>query len=91
MTSSPAPHSQTLDRGLRLLEFLADAQKDLTVSQITEGLGLHRSIVYRILRTLEDHRLVTRTATGTYILGAGLVVLARGVAPDLQSPPWVNG
>jgi DNA-binding IclR family transcriptional regulator len=85
MTSSPAPHSQTLDRGLRLLEFLADAQKDLTVAQLSDGLGLHRSIVYRILRTLEDHRLVTRTATGSYILGAGLAVLARGVAPDLQA------
>lgn len=79
------PHSQTLDRGILLLEHLADAEKDLTITQITEGLGLHRSIVYRILRTLEDHRLVTRTPSGSYGLGPGLAVLARAVSPDLQS------
>jgi DNA-binding IclR family transcriptional regulator len=85
MTPSPTPHSQTLDRGLRLLEYLADGQKDLTITQIAEGLGLHRSIVYRILRTLEDHRLVARTSAGAYRLGPGLAVLARGVSPDLQA------
>jgi len=82
---SAAPQSQTLDRGIRLLEYLAEAEKDLTIAQITDGVGLHRSIVYRILRTLEDHRLVTRTASGSYGLGAGLAVLARGVSPDLQA------
>ena len=82
---SSVPHSQTLDRGIRLLEYLAEAEKDLTITQLTEGLGLHRSIVYRILRTLEAHRLVSRTPWGSYGLGARLAVLARGVAPDLQS------
>jgi hypothetical protein len=48
-------------------------------------LGVHRSIVYRILRTLEDHRLVSRSSDGLCELGVGLAVLSRAVRRDLQA------
>ncbi len=50
-----------------------------------DRLGVHRSVAYRLLRTLEDHRLTVRDARGRIILGARLAALAAGVAHDLQA------
>lgn len=83
--AEPAPHSQTLDRGIRVLELLAEADGPLSIAELAGALGVHRSIVYRILRTLEDHGLVTRDAAGRVSLGSRLAALARSVARDLQS------
>lgn len=77
--------SQTLSRGIRVLEVLAGAERPLSIDEVAAELGVHRSIVYRIVRTLEDHRLVARDPAGRCALGAGLAVLAHGVARDLQS------
>jgi len=82
-TASPA--SQTLSRGIRILEVLADARGALTIDEIATRLGVHRSIAYRLLRTLEDHGLVTRDAAGAVSLGARMAALAAGVAHDLQA------
>ncbi|WP_217428170.1 IclR family transcriptional regulator [Microlunatus speluncae] len=79
------PHSQTLSRGIRALEILAEATEPLTIAQLAAELGLHRSIAYRILRTLEDHRLVLRDDRGLLLLGPRLAALARGVQRDLQA------
>ena len=79
------PASQTLSRGIRLLEELADARAPLTIDDLAARVGLHRSVAYRLLRTLEDHGLVTRDAAGAVRLGTGLAALAAGVAADLQA------
>lgn len=80
-----APASQTLDRGIRLLEALSDARTALTIDELATRVHLHRSVAYRLLRTLEDHGLVSRDATGAVRLGMGLAALAAGVSADLQS------
>lgn len=46
-----APPSQTLSRGIRALEILAAADRPLSIAELAEALGVHRSIAYRILRT----------------------------------------
>ena len=79
------PYSQTLSRGIRILEVLAEADGPLTIAELAAAMGVHRSIVYRLLRTLEDHGLVGRTAAGGIELGARLAALARSVSRDLQS------
>ena len=81
---SASPHSQTLARGIRLLEVLAAADEPVSIAELASALDVHRSIAYRILRTLEDFRLVSRSAGGVQ-LGAGLAELARGVARNLQA------
>src|SRR3712207_5555476 len=80
-----APQSQTLDRGIRILEHLATVSTPQPVAEIGQAVGLHRSITYRLIRTLEDHQLVERDAAGHFRLGLGMVGLARGVRTDLQS------
>lgn len=84
-TASTAPPSQTLSRGIRILELLADAREPLTIDELASRLGVHRSVAYRLLRTLEHHRLTVRDAAGRITLGARLAALAAGVAHDLQA------
>ncbi len=80
-----AAHSQTLHRGVRALELLAEAGQPLSIAELATRLGVHRSIAYRIVRTLEDHRLVTRAGDGRLAPGVGLAVLARSVKSTLQT------
>ncbi|WP_350348386.1 IclR family transcriptional regulator [Agromyces sp. G08B096] len=81
---TPTAGSQTLSRGIRILEVLAAADRNLTIDELAAALGVHRSVAYRLLRTLEEHRLVTRDPAGRVALGTGLAALASGVARDLQ-------
>ena len=83
--TAAAPQSQTLSRGIRMLEILADAREPLTIDELASRLGVHRSVAYRLLRTLEHHRLTVRDARGRIVLGARLAALAAGVAHDLQA------
>lgn len=85
-SAAPAgPASQTLSRGIRILEILAQARAALTIDDLALGLDVHRSIAYRLLRTLEDHGLVVRDSSGRVTLGPAAAALAAGVAPDLQA------
>ena len=52
--TAASPASQTLSRGIRILEVLADARGPLTIDEIASRLGVHRSIAYRLLRTIEQ-------------------------------------
>lgn len=79
------PHSQTLDRGVRALEVLAASPQPMSIADLGAELGVHRSIVYRIVRTLEDHHLVSRADGGRLEPGVGLSVLARSVKASLQT------
>ncbi len=79
------PASQTLSRGIRMLEILADAGEPLALDELSRRLDVHRSVAYRLLRTLEDHGLAARNDAGRIELGARLAALAAGVAHDLQS------
>lgn len=83
--STDAPHSQTLSRGIRVLEILAESTAPMTIAGVAAALGVHRSIAYRIVRTLEDHGVVVRDASGAMTLGPRMAALARGVSRDLQA------
>ena len=83
--SAPPPASQTLSRGLRILEVLAEARTSLRIDELAAQLGVHRSITYRLVRTLEEHGMVTRDPAGTVSLGVRLASLAAGIAHDLQA------
>lgn len=61
------------------------SDRPLSVGEVASGLGLHRSIAYRMLRTLEQHQLVERDGDNRYLAGPGLTGLARRVAPTLRA------
>ncbi|MCC5884562.1 MAG: helix-turn-helix domain-containing protein [Halomonas sp.] len=76
---------QTLDRGLRALEIIAEHAKGVSVAELAEQLDVHRAIAYRIVTTLEQHGLVVRSAEGPLRLGAGISLLASHFEPQLSA------
>ncbi|MGN7860899.1 IclR family transcriptional regulator [Microbacterium sp. 22303] len=76
--------NQTLARGLRVFLAIADADNGMTVPQVEEMLGVHRSIAYRLLQTLSDFGLVSRGRKGVYLPGARLATLADSYLPSLR-------
>lgn len=88
-----AETSQTLDRGLRVLKLLADTDHGLTVTELSNKLGVNRTVVYRLLATLEQHALVRRDLGGRARVGLGVLRLGRQVHPLVREaalPPCAH-
>jgi DNA-binding IclR family transcriptional regulator len=84
-TTRPAAGSQTLARGLRTLELVATARDGLTIQEVASRLDVHRSIASRVLATLAEFRLITRSPDGRYRTGSGLTALAAGIHTTLRA------
>lgn len=80
----PAETSQTLDRGLRVLRVLAESPEGLTVTELAARLSVNRTVVYRLISTLEQHGLIRRDARGRLFVGLGVLHLASAVQPLLR-------
>ena len=76
-----AETSQTLDRGLRVLRVLADKPDGLTVTELASELGVNRTVVYRLVSTLEQHALLRRDARGRLHVGLGILPLGPARRP----------
>jgi DNA-binding IclR family transcriptional regulator len=72
---SGAPGSQTLARGLNALQLVASSPTGLTVAQVADDIGVHRTIAYRLLSTLAQFRFVAKGEDGRYRSAAALAVL----------------
>lgn len=75
--------AQTLDRGLRLLNLVADAPVGLTVTEAANRLGVGRAVVYRLVGPLTEHGMLRRDSAGRLRLGVGVLRLARQAQPLL--------
>ena len=76
--------SQTLDRGLEVLDVLARYPAGLSVTELSGELNVSRTIVYRLVVTLEQRGFVRRTQDGRCRLGIACVTLARQIQPVLR-------
>jgi len=75
---------QSVDRALTILEVLARVG-EAGVTDIATGLGVHKSTAFRLVTTLESHRLVEQTADrGKYRLGVGVLRLAGATTARLD-------
>lgn len=79
-----AETSQTLDRGLRVLRVLAESPEGLTVTELAARLEVNRTVVYRLISTLEQHGLIRRDHRGRLFVGLGVLHLASAVQPHLR-------
>jgi IclR family acetate operon transcriptional repressor len=76
---------QALDRGLTILDLLANTGGELGVTEVPRQLGVHKSTAYRLLATLQRHDLVDQNPdTEKYRLGHGLVRLAGSVTAAMD-------
>jgi DNA-binding IclR family transcriptional regulator len=76
--------SQTLDRGLHVLRVLSDTPAGLTITELAARLAVNRTVVYRLVTTLEQHALVRRDQKGRLYVGLGILHLASAVQPVLR-------
>jgi DNA-binding IclR family transcriptional regulator len=75
---------QSVDRALTILELLA-RDGEAGVTEIAGGLGVHKSTAFRLLATLEVHRLVEQVGDrGRYRLGVGNLRLAGATTARLD-------
>jgi DNA-binding IclR family transcriptional regulator len=75
---------QSVDRALSILELLA-RDGEAGVTEIAGELGVHKSTAFRLLATLEAHRLVEQDGDrGRYRLGVGNLRLAGATTARLD-------
>ena len=77
-----AEMSKTVDQAMRVLGSLHE-EGPAPLGVLARRLGSSRTVVSRLVATLEAHALVRRTPAG-YELGFGLLRLAGGLIPDLR-------
>jgi DNA-binding IclR family transcriptional regulator len=58
-----------------VLQVVATSRRGLTVQEVADHIGVHRTIAYRLLSTLAQFRLVAKGEDGRYRSAAGLAVL----------------
>jgi DNA-binding IclR family transcriptional regulator len=79
-----APGVQSVDRALTILSILARLG-EAGVTEIAGELGVHKSTAFRLVSTLEAHRLVEQTSDrGRYRLGMGILRLAGATTARLD-------
>jgi DNA-binding IclR family transcriptional regulator len=78
------PTSQTLDRGLQVLEAVARAGDPLTVADSAAAVGLDRTVAHRLIATLAARGYLQRDANGGYRLGPTCLALASAIT-DLRT------
>jgi DNA-binding IclR family transcriptional regulator len=80
----PASPVQSVDRALTILQMLAESG-ELGVTEIADRLNVHKSTAFRLLGSLEQHRLVEQLGErGKYRLGFGIVRLAGATTARLD-------
>ncbi|HEY64507.1 MAG TPA: IclR family transcriptional regulator [Caldilineae bacterium] len=83
--ATSGPYLQTVDRALQVLLQFDEAHPEWSAAELAQQLGLHRSIVYRILATLERRGFVTQAdRRGRFRLGLKLVELGNVVLANMD-------
>ncbi|BBX69112.1 IclR family transcriptional regulator [Mycolicibacterium psychrotolerans] len=80
-----APGSQTLARGLSALQLVASSPTGMTVAQVADDIGVHRTIAYRLLSTLASFRFVAKGEDGRYRSAAALAVLGASFDNNIRT------
>ena len=73
----------SLDRALAVLRCLGGASVGLTLSEISERLGLSVNFVYRVTQSLVAHGYVVRDAGKRFSIGAQMLELCQPVVDDV--------
>lgn len=84
MANGSAESSLTFERGLALLQAIADVDGEPpTISELADRIGVSRAAVYRLLGPLQSRGLVRRDGSRVR-LGLGVLQLAGRVLPQLR-------
>jgi DNA-binding IclR family transcriptional regulator len=67
-----------------VLELLAAHPRGMSVTELAGALEVNRTVVYRLVTTLEQHALARRDGSGRVELGLAVLNLSRAVQPMLR-------
>jgi IclR family acetate operon transcriptional repressor len=82
---------RSVDRALDILLCFSLDKPALSLTQIAEKVGMHKSTIHRLLSTLEARRFVTRDkSTGLYQLGFRFFELASIMLNDIDINSWAQ-
>jgi IclR family acetate operon transcriptional repressor len=80
---------RAVERALDILLCFSKNKPTLSLTEIAEQVGMHKSTIHRLLATLESKRFLTRNkTTGMYQLGFLFVELASILLHDLDIQRW---
>lgn len=72
--------AQTADRAIQLLLVVAESERPLGLSELSQRSGFNKAATYRLTQALTKHSLLAReTDGGRYVIGSGLVALSARV------------
>lgn len=75
---------QSVDRALKILEFLKDNPKGYGVTEIATHLQIAKSSAHRLLATLVEHNYVQQTENSDYVLGLKFIEMNNYVVSNLD-------
>jgi IclR family acetate operon transcriptional repressor len=82
---------RSVDRALDILLCFSPEKPALSLTQIAEQVGMHKSTIHRLLATLEAKRFVTRDkTTGMYQLGFRFLELASIMLQEIDINRWAQ-
>jgi IclR family KDG regulon transcriptional repressor len=75
-----------VERAFRLLDLLSTSEEGLTLSDLARMLGMSKSSIHGLLKTLESNHAIEQSEERRYILGPHIYELAQayGQRPDLR-------
>ncbi len=73
-----------LEKGLAVLELLAQSEEPMGPTEIAKILDLNKSTIYRILKILNNYGYTTQNSSGKYSCGAKIVELASYFINNLE-------
>jgi DNA-binding IclR family transcriptional regulator len=77
-TSSQAPLIQSLDRGLTILQFVAQSKQPVSLGDLAELIGVDRSSAFRLAHTLRRRGFLSSPpGRKDYVLGSAMWMLSR--------------
>jgi IclR family acetate operon transcriptional repressor len=74
---------QSVERSTILVARLAAEGAPMTALELARSTGLNRTIVHRLLRTLQDSAMVQETSPGRYFLGSALLLYGHAYVDRL--------
>ena len=85
---SSTPMVNSVLHATKILDYYASQRREyLSLTEISRAIGLHKTTVYRILRTLQSVGWIEQSSTnGQYRLGSGILMIASAVCALYHTP-----
>lgn len=80
----PSDRVQSVTRAAQVLRVLSQSETSLSAAEIADVAGINRSIVHRLLRTLQEVDLVAETSRSRFRVGPWSLVLGHAFLDNLS-------